>query len=552
MPDLILGPLQRYADETHATVWVETDAPCQVSVLGAQARTFAVHDHHYALVEISGLEPGQSHPYEVLLDGQLVWPPQDYEFPQPVIRTRSGREARLVFGSCRGAAPLEPPWNLDKAEDERGLGADALTAYAQRMTQADAGDWPDLLLLLGDQVYADDAAPHTREFIRARRDTSKPPGEEIADFTEYTQLYRESWSLPLVRWLLSTVPVAMMFDDHDIIDDWNTSASWVAEMRATDWWEPRIVGGLVAYWVYQHLGNLSPDALDNDEIYQRVKQLDDAGDLLDQVAHTADHQPETIRWSFERHLGDTHLVVVDSRAARVLDEGRRDMLDADEWRWLEDKLRAAGRRLLIGSSLPIVMPASLHDAERATQHIASGVWGRRAAQIAERVRRAFDLEHWPAFPAGYDHMMALINEIADRNDAPDSITLLSGDVHHAYVERLQGRERCPVHQVVASPMRQTVTPGVMRMYRTGVGAVGRFLGRVVTRLVGLDHPRVRWERLTEPLFANHLATLESRESGTFLHIETAHQRQPTGPAELRTALQMELVAADTPAPATPR
>ena len=51
-----------------------------------------------------------------------------------------------------------------------------------------------------------------------------PPGETIADFEEYTRLYRESWSEPHIRWLLSTVPTAMIFDDHDIIDDWNTSA----------------------------------------------------------------------------------------------------------------------------------------------------------------------------------------------------------------------------------------------------------------------------------------------------------------------------------------
>ena len=36
-----------------------------------------------------------------------------------------------------------------------------------------------------------------------------------------------------MRWLLSTVPTAMIFDDHDVIDDWNTSRDWVAKMRAT-------------------------------------------------------------------------------------------------------------------------------------------------------------------------------------------------------------------------------------------------------------------------------------------------------------------------------
>src|SRR3712207_7788350 len=60
----------------------------------------------------------------------------------------------------------------------------------------------------------------------------------------------------LFRSLLSTVPSAMIFDDHDVHDDWNTSAAWVRQVRAKPWWEERIVGAFMSYWVYQHLGNL--------------------------------------------------------------------------------------------------------------------------------------------------------------------------------------------------------------------------------------------------------------------------------------------------------
>ena len=50
MASLLLGPLLRYTGRTQATVWVETDAACEVAVLGRAAATFEVEGHHYALV----------------------------------------------------------------------------------------------------------------------------------------------------------------------------------------------------------------------------------------------------------------------------------------------------------------------------------------------------------------------------------------------------------------------------------------------------------------------------------------------------------------------
>ena len=111
-------------------------------------------------------------------------------------------------------------------------------------------------MFLGDQVYADDTSPSMKEFIASRRDPSEPPWDELKDYQEYAHLYRLAWSDPANRWLLSTLPSAMIFDDHDIRDDWNTSWTWRREMEATDWWHERVVAGLGSYWVYQHLGNL--------------------------------------------------------------------------------------------------------------------------------------------------------------------------------------------------------------------------------------------------------------------------------------------------------
>ena len=108
--------------------------------------------------------------------------------------------------------------------------------------------------------------------MASRRDLDEPPGEEIRDFVEYAELYRLAWSDDVIRWVLSTLPSAMIFDDHDIRDDWNTSWSWRREIRTTTWWQERIVSGLASYWVHQHIGNLSPAELADEEVWRRRRR----------------------------------------------------------------------------------------------------------------------------------------------------------------------------------------------------------------------------------------------------------------------------------------
>ncbi|MGH3769334.1 MAG: alkaline phosphatase D family protein, partial [Pseudonocardiaceae bacterium] len=262
---LLLGPLLRHVGSTTAAVWVQTSGPAGVEVLGFLASTFTVCDEHYALVDISGLTPGSVTTYQVHLDGNLVWPRPGSSWPESRIRTRgTGTGVRVVFGSCRRArADIPTSMALD--------GADALDAYAARMAAMAPEDLPDALLLLGDQVYADDPAPQTRRWLDRHRDTTAAPGHEIADFTEYSRLYRDSWSDPPFRWLMSTVPTAMIFDDHDVRDDWNTSAAWRARITAQAWWPERITGALASYWIYQHIGNLCPQQRQSDPTWCAVQ-----------------------------------------------------------------------------------------------------------------------------------------------------------------------------------------------------------------------------------------------------------------------------------------
>jgi hypothetical protein len=143
----VLGPLQRHAGLSDATVWVETDAPCEVEVLGCSSFTLRVGSHHYALVCVTGLEPGDAREYEVHLDGEKVWPEPGSPFPPSVIRSPGeGEKVKLAFGSCRVCAPHEPPYTLGREEDERGLGVDALYAMAMRLRDVRAEELPQALV----------------------------------------------------------------------------------------------------------------------------------------------------------------------------------------------------------------------------------------------------------------------------------------------------------------------------------------------------------------------------------------------------------------------
>src|SRR3712207_2509010 len=123
-PSLILGPLLRHVGPTDATVWVETDSPCEVEVrvegTSHRSHTFRVEGHHYALVRITDLESGSSYEYAVTLDGQRVWPVPDSQFPPPLIRTIVPHDRlTLAFGSCRVSVPHEPPYTLKRSVIKR-------------------------------------------------------------------------------------------------------------------------------------------------------------------------------------------------------------------------------------------------------------------------------------------------------------------------------------------------------------------------------------------------------------------------------------------------
>ncbi|TDC58835.1 alkaline phosphatase family protein [Micromonospora sp. KC207] len=567
-PRLLIGPLLRRVVGTRATVWVETSAPATVRVRTADgaegaAGTFSAYDHHYALVMVEGLTPDSATTYEVLVDDEVAWPEPRAGFPPSMIRTRAADDrdqpVRLVFGSCR---------ETTQHSTARRLPPDALDAYARRlMAEPDrAAAQPDLLVLLGDQVYADETSPTVRRLLkRRRRRPAGAPATQVVSFDEYTKLYLESWRDPEIRWLFSTVPSVMIFDDHEVIDDWNTSAAWRDDMRAQPWWAERIGSGLASYWVYQHLGNLAPDEIAADPVYAKVTAAGaDATEVLREfgarVDREADEAHDTERWravqyqwSYALDLGRTRLVMLDNRCSRVLDRGNRAMLPPGEWSWFLDQAHGVYDHLVVGASLPWLLPPGIHHVEAWSEKLADSRH-RWVSGFAERLRRALDLEHWAAFRRSFDALGALFVRLGsgpagrtgDRVGTgpayppPASISVLSGDVHHSYVARARFADpqvRTPVHQLTCSPIHNQVPAAMRPLMRLGWSPGPAGAGRALARSAGVRRPSVRWRKLAGPYFGNAVATLTHTGRTADVTIEGT-----TGDGHLRPVFRRRLAS----------
>jgi hypothetical protein len=549
VPHLVLGPILRYVDERVATVWVQTDAACEVEILGAREPTWCVDGLHFALVAVDGLTQGTDRPYEVRLDGEVAWPEQGAPFPASTVRLLEPHARReIVFGSCRTALPHEPPYALRATEDPRGQGIDALRAYALRAARAGGGAaCPDMLLMLGDQVYADQPSPALAQALAARAGERPPdaPEDELADFVDYALAYREAWSEPAIRWLLSTVPTTMVFDDHEIHAEWRISQGWLDEMNAEPWFDRHIRAGLMAYWVFQHIGNLSPETLAEGGLLAEAQAADDAAELLAAHMDTEGRQVGHSRWSFVRELGGARLVVIDSRAGRQVMPGRRELIQDEEWAWIAEQARRPARHLLLASSVPFLLAPGLHHVEAWDEALAEGAWGRVGAVVGERLRRLAVMDHWASFRRSFHRFAELADDVAHgrAGEPPASIVMLSGDVHHCYLAEVGfprgSGPHSAVWQAACSALRKELAPHERAVIALGHVRLAGRLAQCLARAVGVAGVPFGWRIVDRPAYANQIATLTLAGEHARLGVEAVRDGSWREP-QLETAFARDL------------
>ena len=283
----------------------------------------------------------------------------------------------------------------------------------------------------------------------------------------------------------------------------------------------------MSYWIYQHLGNLSPQELNEDDLFRRVREAKDATRTLREFAHEADREVAGSRWSFHRDFGNVRLIMMDSRAGRVLDEDKRSMLDPEEWAWIEDKATGDFDHLLFGTSSRSSCPRACTTWKPGTRPSAGvpGVPRGEARRVHPAGPRPRALVRLPQLlrrshkaPAGSRRGRAL------EQSSPASMVILSGDVHHGS-GRDGPRRRCRERSLSGRSLSAEPARHTRLALRAGWTKTGERIGKTLARLARVEEPRVRW-RLThkEPWFENHVGTLELRGREATLRVEKTTRR----------------------------
>lgn len=255
--------------------------------------------------------------------------------------------------------------------------------------------------------------------------------------------------LPRVRRALAHIPVYMIFDDHDVTDDWNLTRGW-EEAIYNNPFAKRIVGNaILGYWLCQGWGN-DPERLAPLFDQARAHFTDDGIDQQDQLLDLLFDWEE---WHY--HL-DTHpkIVVLDTRTQRWRSESSLSKPSGlMDWEALCEL-----QQELIGQKSVIMVSAA-------------PIFGVKLIETIQRIFTFFggaltvDAENWMA----HKGTASVILNIFRNRKTPPNFVILSGDVHYSFVYdiSLRFRRNSPrITQITCSGIKNQFPDTLLRWFDT--------------------------------------------------------------------------------------
>ena len=474
-PYVRVGPLLRATEPHTATIWLELTTPCRVildivpfsaevlsdfslsqappestsGVRNCTAHTITVGSRFYAVLHIEQLQPGTWYSYRIRIskDESVIEVPS---LPVQHFRTMNAPSQvenaalRIAYGSCR-------KYVSPQTDALSALGRWLLTHQEQCETA-----WPHLLLLIGDQIYADQPPEAMVQAYPQLKDGAHT-------FEEFASLYTYAWATdPNVRQALAVLPTYLIFDDHEITNNWNQFPQWCASMLASGQ-EQLLVDGLVAYWVYQGWGNIARTQNTEHPLLRIMQEAHDE-DVIEQLR---DEIRQEVRgevhgyWHYEIATNPP-IFVMNARSERtaIFDNDDADVcaptriLSKAQMTTLQDWMQQHDDTIsILVSSVPIILPPVIGFVEyvagvRFLQHSMSPLrWlGRQLAHLQQRLANRMSFDHWPAYSQTWRELVQLLSK--RRHD----IVALSGDVHFSYSIEARASRRARMLQLVSTPL----------------------------------------------------------------------------------------------------
>ena len=268
------------------------------------------------------------------------------------------------------------------------------------------------------------------------------------------------------RRVLANMVTYMVFDDHEITDDWNLDEAWVK--GTTNPMARRVIAnGLAAYWAFQGWGN-------DPSQFEPLKGAITAH--LDAM-RTARGTPAAQAAAFDRNLYAQHwsfvapttppALCVDTRTSRAFPAGKTAVLSGPN---VSPHLRrlAQRHRLRKGAPLLLVLPTPLLD-----NRIMAKGQAKKYKWPGERYQGDYEL-----YINNPKQRADLIRELRDQLDPP-SIIVFSGDVHHGFVvsglyvgaptreaiDTAKGTWGIRVNQVTSSPIKNIHTAAFVEKWK---------------------------------------------------------------------------------------
>lgn len=526
MIEVRIGPLVRAIGSQSVAIWVELSQPCTVIChvtpamtnqdgrRSASVTTVTVGGRYYAVAFLEGLLSATWYDYQLLGIGS------DGEETLPVtvrqcFRTLDPANAetttlRVAYGSCRRS-------NHPEDDALSAFGNWLLATYEARETM-----WPQLLLLIGDQIYADQPPD---EVLKAHPRLQ----EGAATFADFALLYEYAWSRdPNVRQVLAALPTFMMFDDHEVTNNWYTQPTWRARVLQAGK-EELLVDGLVAYWLYQGWGNLYPQQDENHPLLQIMHMAGERGEdalpALRARVQADVTMAAPIRWHYTIPT-QPPIFVANARTERtavfsentdelyaptqIMSAGQMSELRA----WLQGQQAALP---LIVSSVPVLLPPVIGLGEYimgyrfwTQQGGALHTLGLRLAQLQQRVADKANFDHWPLYSTSWHALVQLLQE------SGRDLLVLSGDVHFSYAMCAQPRHHATNHlyQFVSTPLQNALDEPSDRQIKLQARISRWNYGGLHTRVLPLQSTDQSSKVHANLLFQNTLAMVTLQQTAT--------------------------------------